>query len=102
MTITTDNYSALAAKFEVARYGNGPGISDEDLASVGLKKPKKYQPIGLSWEVDTSEWTYLCCFVAEKLSGKAFVKPTARGRGFRSQQAGEEVVKVLTQLAEAL
>ena len=97
---SSDDFDQLAAKFEVARWGNGPGISEEDLARVGLKKTKtfKSKAAGRSMKVDDS-WESLCCFVFEKMSDDVFPGSGARGRGFRSQECGEHVVKLLLRLA---
>jgi hypothetical protein len=94
-----DDYDRLAAKFEVARWGNGPGISEEDLAEVGLKKTKTFssKAAGRTMKVDES-WESLCCFVYEKLTGQTFPEIHARGRGFRSQSAGKHVITALTEM----
>ena len=99
-TATRADYLSLAAKFEEARYGNGPGLGPADLAEIGLSHPESFTTkdgrkvkLSLGWEV-------FCAYVFETLSDEPVPGSMARGRGFRSQQCGAHVVKLLKKLAE--
>jgi hypothetical protein len=97
--ITEEGYNKLADLFEEARYGNGPGISKFDLEEAGLKVPETFKAkCGRRLKV-FGEWSYTCAFVYERLSGEEFKGSSLRGRGFRSQENGEIVVKLLRRLA---
>ena len=96
-----DAYNKLADLFDEARYGNGPGVSKFDLEEAGLKVPQTFKAkCGRRLKVFES-WANTCAFVYERLSGEEFKGSQLRGRGFRSQQNGEIVVKLLRSLAEA-
>jgi len=93
-------YDVLADQFQEAAYGGGPGIGKEDLEKVGLKVPETFKAkCGRRLKVFET-WSNTCAFVYERLSGEEFKGSQLRGRGFRSQQNGEIVVKLLRSLAE--
>ncbi len=97
--IENSNYLALAEKFNEARWGHGPGISQEDLAMIGLKRPKTFTSRTTGRRHPLKGWENLCCYVWEKMCEKPWPSSSAIGRGFHSQICGEHVVKLLKGLA---
>ena len=93
-------YLDLADKFNEARWGRGPGIGKDQLATIGLKFPKTFtsKTTGRRHTVH-GDWENLCCYVWEQLCTEAWPGSNARGRGFHSQQCGERIVKLLTNLS---
>jgi hypothetical protein len=87
---TADNYLSLAEKFDEARWGNGPGIGEAELAEIGLKCP------------EDTDWESTCRYVWQQFKPRSEPWPGSqcRGRGFHSQACGKHIVKLLKELAE--
>jgi len=83
---TADNYLSLAEKFDEARWGNGPGIGEAELAEIGLKGPEH------------TGWENTCRYVWEQFKTRYSVSFESGGgcirSGFQSRKDAYDWIKL--------
>jgi len=87
------NKEELAEKFIQAGHGKVE-IAESDLEVLGIKMQKSFKSRrGIIMKI--SNWERFCIFVYEKVSGKPHPGSQLRGRGFRAQDFGRSVAKII-------
>lgn len=93
--VINDAYETLALKFIEAGHGDGDGIDENDLATVGIDKKEFEQLCEEKPRLYTDDWWDFTRWVYKKLTGEDMQPSGLRGTGFRSKYHGNQVAKAL-------